>query len=129
MVATMRTAGRYERQACTRAEAAAAIGISTRHYRRLLAQERERAATIDDQCDRSLPFVELVDGQSRRRYHYRLDDDRLSQLPLCPFRIGTGRGRYLQVEHHANAQSDPRPRKCAHAFRPKRPRKSRDVPS
>jgi hypothetical protein len=104
----------------SRAEQAAALGISVRHLYRLLAAERAGAAgwvrpePAPDPVPEAppapvpgpparrgvedLPYVELARA-SRRRWYYNLDDDDRSRLPGGPFRVGTGRGGWLQVAH------------------------------
>lgn len=124
----------------SRAEQAAALGVSVRHLYRLLAKERDGQAAW---CPEDLPHVPIGDGPGRSRYWYRLDDDEASELPLGLMRIGedglldpgtgpSGRaarpGRLegrLGIRHY-NERFGERPaeaKKCPHKFKPKRPKK------
>ena len=113
----------YQRVGETRAEMARRLGVSERHLRRLLADER-----TDEQSERGrddLPWVELTSGPAEG-LHYNLRDDGLSNLPSGPFRIGTARGG-SQVAHAADDKSRTKPeqKKPPARFKPKGRKKNK----
>lgn len=113
----------------TRREQAAALGVSVRTWYRMLAAERagtagwlEPPAPPGPEPERpgpeGLPYVPLVEAHAPG-LHYRLDADEESVLPDCPFRIGTGRGRWWRVAHKDDKYTNPKkPKACGHKFRP-----------
>jgi hypothetical protein len=112
-LSTQTTADRDDRRPWTRAQEAAAIGVSARWYRTLRAREREREAE-------ALPYVPLVD-RAARGLHYRLDRDEESVLPECPFRVGNGgcrRGWTVKHKEDRQTRRPEPPRPSEHKFVP-----------
>lgn len=102
----------------TRAAMARRLGVSERHVYRLLAAERDGAAS-------EMPVVPITDGAARG-HHYNLSHDQASDLPARPFLIGSSRGR-LKVACSSDDMSrtrTDRPKSKA-KFRPKAPRKNK----
>lgn len=115
----------YERGEKTRAEMAAELGVSERHLRRLLAEDRERVADGTDRDDiDELPYLALTCDPSRESGdYYDLDTDRLSR-DSGRVRIGDHNGRRLLVRsvNGGAPVEQAKPKKGPAKFRPKRPR-------
>jgi hypothetical protein len=105
----------------TREQIMAVAGISERTLKRRLARGREVLGDIEEHDDgehdtSDFPWVPIVDGAAAPGLHYRLDADKTSVLPSCPFRIGTGNGRHLRVHHSGDGRpvEKPKPSKAKH---------------
>ena len=91
----------WERGEKTRAEMAAELGVSERHLRRLMAQDRERepcdGTGADDRDESDHPYLALTDDPDRERGDwYDLRTDELSR-DSGRVRIGDHNGRRLLV--------------------------------
>jgi hypothetical protein len=113
----------------TREQIMAIADISARTLDRRLARGREVLADVEETEDivggrdgEELPWVEIVERLWPDDPHYDTFDDRL-QKSAGAFRIGTGNGRRLKVQHAGNGRPVEKPAKSKAKFKPKRARK------
>lgn len=150
MIPKSATAGSAMGRPLSRADEAAALGVSRQHLWRLRkAEEQGRAAwaTAGDNPREveQLPHVPIVDRPAGRGWCYVLGAEGASRLPAGPMRIGSGgpdrtsphrgaarpgrlEGR-LRVHHRdevlGERESERRP---APSFRPRRPPRKKEPP-